>query len=397
MTRVLVVASYANSLLAFRGDLIRALLARGVDVHCAAPELKGQVESILVAMGCHCHDVPMARAGIAPAGDIALFRRLLRIMREQTFDCVLSYTVKPNVFAMAAARRAGVPVRVALVTGLGFSFEQASDLRGRFLRAVARRLYRLGLSCATRVVFQNPDDRALVERMFAIDAGKTTQVDGSGVNLAWFDERPLRTGPIVFLAIARLLKAKGVVEYAEAAAVMRSKHPHVTFLLAGWIDASPGAIDAATLAGWQSSGAIEFLGKLDDVRPAIERCTVYVLPSYREGTPRTVLEAMAMGRAVITTDAPGCRETVVDGDNGFLVPVQSVDILVAAMERFVADPALAQRMGQRSRQLAEDKYDVHKINQRMLLEMGIPAGEPTSPVTASSTPLAEATSRGPRQ
>ena len=160
-------------------------------------------------------------------------------------------------------------------------------------------------------------------------------------------------------------------EYAQAARRVRAVHPAVRCVLVGWIDSNPNSIAQAELDTWINEGSVEFLGRLADVRPAIADSSVYVLPSYREGTPRTVLEAMAMGRAVITTDAPGCRETVVDGDNGFLVPVKSVDELEQAMLKFINDPALALRMGQRSRQVAEDKYDVHKVNAVMLREMGI--------------------------
>jgi len=164
---------------------------------------------------------------------------------------------------------------------------------------------------------------------------------------------------------------KGVREYAQAAQRTRALYPQSRFSLVGWLDENPDAIAQTELDAWVQAGTLDFLGRLSDVRPAIEACSVYVLPSYREGTPRTVLEAMAMGRAIITTDAPGCRETVVDGDNGFLVPVRSVDALANAMARFIIDPTLAARMGQRSRQLAVDKYDVHKVNAVMLKEMGL--------------------------
>jgi glycosyltransferase involved in cell wall biosynthesis len=173
------------------------------------------------------------------------------------------------------------------------------------------------------------------------------------------------------LLIARLLGDKGIREYAQAAQRIRAIHQDVRFSLVGWIDENPDAITQAELDAWTVAGDLVYLGRLEDIRPAIAACSVYVLPSYREGTPRTVLEAMAMGRPIITTDAPGCRETVIDGDNGFLVPVRSVDALVEAMQRFVQDPGLAARMGQRSRQLAEEKYDVHKVNAVMLKEMGL--------------------------
>ncbi len=160
-------------------------------------------------------------------------------------------------------------------------------------------------------------------------------------------------------------------EYADASRRVKASHPEAVFSLVGWIDDTPDAIAREELDRWVRDGVVNYLGRLDDVRAAITDCSVYVLPSYREGTPRTVLEAMAMGRAIITTDAPGCRQTVVDGDNGFLVPVRSVEALAAAMLRFIEQPQLARRMGARSREIAVGTFDVHKVNDVMLREMGI--------------------------
>lgn len=174
-----------------------------------------------------------------------------------------------------------------------------------------------------------------------------------------------------FLLIARLLGDKGVREYAEAARIIKAKHPKVEFHLVGWIDENPAAIAQAELDTWVAEKVVNYWGKLSDVRPAIAASSVYVLPSYREGTPRTVLEAMAMGRAIITTDAPGCRETVIHGQNGYLVPVKSVEELVQAMQTFINDPQLMVRMGQRSREIALEKYDVHQVNAHMMSEMGV--------------------------
>jgi len=191
------------------------------------------------------------------------------------------------------------------------------------------------------------------------------------VDISEYQVTPLPGEGSRFLMIARLLGDKGVREYVSAARIVRSSNPNARFGLVGWIDENPNAIAQSELNGWIEEGGIEFHGRLEDVRPAIAKSSVYVLPSYREGTPRTVLEAMAMGRPIITTDAPGCRETVINGENGYLVPVKSVDDLVEAMQRFMDDPDLAETMGRRSREIAEDKYDVHKVNAVMLREMGI--------------------------
>src|SRR5690606_38248332 len=199
---------------------------------------------------------------------------------------------------------------------------------------------------------------------------KSHVVNGSGVDLRQYQPAPLPAATH-FLLIARLLGDKGVREYAAAASRVRAEHPECVFSLAGWIDDGPDSVSDAELQQWISSGHIRYLGRLKDVRPAISECSVYVLPSYREGTPRTVLEAMAMGRAVITTDAPGCRQTVQEGVNGYLVPLRSVDALVQAMTRLHHAPATIRLMGRQSRAIAERQYDVHKVNAAMLHKMGI--------------------------
>jgi glycosyltransferase involved in cell wall biosynthesis len=194
-------------------------------------------------------------------------------------------------------------------------------------------------------------------------------VNGSGVDLAHFSPSPLPSGPIRFVMVARLLSAKGIREYAAAASVVRQKHPDVEFDLVGGTDTNPDSISASELEGWTRARILNWLGQIPDVRPAIARSHVYVLPSYGEGTPRSTLEAMAMGRPIITADAPGCRETVKHGVNGFLVPPRSIDALAHAMARFIDQPALIQSMGAQSRILAVQKYDVHEVNALMLREM----------------------------
>lgn len=369
--KFLLIAGFPDSLLHFRGPLIQALLDCGLAVHVAAPDLPeaSELRRRLEAKGLVVHSIPLRRAGMNPLADLGTLRALWGLMRRIRPDYVMGYTIKPVIYGSIAAWLAGVKNRYALITGLGYAF-QGEGQRGA-LRTLVQGLYGIALGRAHKVFFQNPDDEALFRERGILQSNiQSVVLNGSGVDISAFDVAPLPADP-VFLLIARLLGDKGVREYVEAARVVRLTRSDVRFTLVGWIDENPDAISQEELDAWIKERSIEFLGRMSDVRPAIADASVYVLPSYREGTPRTVLEAMAMGRAIITTDAPGCRETVVDGVNGFLVPVREITPLVTAMRRFLDSPELLSSMGQQSRKLALQKFDVHKVNAVMLKEMGI--------------------------
>jgi glycosyltransferase involved in cell wall biosynthesis len=370
--RILLIAGYAESLINFRGPLIRALQEKGLAVHVAAPNLpdKSEIRGQLDNIGVTVHEVPLRRTSINPFFDVILIWALWRLMRRVRPQYVLAYTIKPVIYGSLAARLAGVPRHFALITGLGYAFQ--GDGQRDHLQALVQRLYALALARVQKVFFQNPDDEAQFrQRGILMASTPSCVVNGSGVDLGNFTVAPLPPAPVRFLLIARLLGDKGVREYAQAARRIRTAHPSVQCALVGWLDTNRDAITQAELDTWIAERDITFFGRLSDVRPAIAACNVYVLPSYREGTPRTVLEAMAMGRPIITTDSPGCRETVMDGDNGFLIPIKSVDALEQAMLKFIETPVLIARMGLRSRQIAEEKYDVNRVNIVMLGEMGI--------------------------
>jgi glycosyltransferase involved in cell wall biosynthesis len=366
------IAGYADSLLNFRGPLIESLQGIGLEVHVVAPGLTrdSEVGMKLEARGVQCHAIRMKRTGMNPVADLFAIIQLFTIARRVRPDYLLAYTIKPVLYGVLTGWLAAVPRRFALITGLGYAFQQGKGGKS-LLRSLVQTLYGFALSKADKVIFQNPDDQALFRALNVLPAAVSScVVNGSGVDVAHFALAPLPAPP-GFLLIARLLGDKGVREYVAAARRIRADHPGVPCRIAGWIDEAPGSIAAHELDSWIAEGVIEYLGRLSDVRPALAACSVFVLPSYREGTPRTVLEAMAMGRPIITTDAPGCRETVRSGDNGFLVPVQSVDALADAMQRFIDEPELIERMGARSREIVEDKYDVNKVNAVMLREMGL--------------------------
>jgi glycosyltransferase involved in cell wall biosynthesis len=373
MSRVVVIASYAPSLTRFREHFLRALRAAGHDVTAIAPA-DADVAARLGELGVAFRHCPLDRAGMNPLHDVAYLLRLARILRSLRPDAVLAYTVKPVIWGLLAARLAGVRQRFALITGLGYAFTQAGQAGGRVtLAALLSALYRHALRGCRVVFFQNPDDRQEFAARRHLAAGqRTVVVNGSGVDLDAYRPQP-PPASLSFLLIARLLRDKGIREYVAAARMVRQAHPEVRFRLAGWLDPNPAAISAGELASWTASGDIEYLGVLTDVRPALKDCAVYVLPSYREGTPRTVLEAMATGRPVITTDVPGCRETVRHGENGFLVPAADPAALAAAMTRFIEHPALVGTMGAAGRRIAEQRYNAADVARVMVEAMQIQA------------------------
>lgn len=378
--KFLIIASYPNSILKFRGALIALLQNAGFEIHIAAPEFENYPKELnqLKERGYIVHNIPMQRTGTNPITDTQALIALYRLMRVIKPDYMIAYTIKPVIYGLLAAKMARVPHRFALITGLGYAFQGADEqgYKKSNLQKVMHKLYSIALASTHKIFFQNPDDEALFKTMSIIKSSTPTKVvNGSGVDISEYSVQPFPIDdgkPLLkFLLIARLLGDKGVREYVQAAKIIKDKYPKAQFDLVGWIDDNPDAIDQNELDSWVDEGIVSFWGKLSDVQPAISASSVYVLPSYREGTPRTVLEAMAMGRPIITTDAPGCRETVIDGYNGYLVPVKAVEELAGAMERFIINPELIIEMGKASRQLVEEKFNVNAVNQSMLEAMGL--------------------------
>jgi glycosyltransferase involved in cell wall biosynthesis len=361
---VLLNGSFAESIINFRGPLIAEMVARGHHVHVTSPDIPDQIASKVRSLGAHPHPVPLQRAGFGLWSDLKYFRALSRLMSEVKPDLVVGYTIKPNIWGSIAAHLRGIP-SASMVTGLGYAFIAQHGFKRKLVQNLARRLYQVATSANSRVVFQNPDDLAdFIAAGCLSDPKKARLVNGSGVDLARFRVSPLPEGP-AFLLVARLLKTKGIQEYVDAAKQVKRSHPGTRFVLAGPMDSSPDGVAQAKLDEWIEAG-IEYIGPLSDVRSAITDASVYVLPSYREGTPRSVLEAMAMGRPIITTDAPGCRETTVDGSNGFLVSVRSSEALAEAMTKLAISGELRTEMGLESRRIAQEKYDVNHVNDTLL-------------------------------
>jgi len=370
MARILVIASFTPSLVIFRGDLLRELLGRGHEVIACSPAPDEATLRQLADLGASHREYRLQRTGMNPAADWRSYRDLRRIMAEVRPDHALSYTIKPVIYGSLAAGRQKVRSVSAMITGLGTTF-LGSGLKAALLNSFARTMYRAALKECGTVFFQNPDDSAIFLDMGLVRPDQVVLINGSGINLQRFSPAPVPAGAPVFLLIARLVKDKGIAEFAEAARLVKSRYPGARFQVAGFFDDHPRSISRRQMDAWVNCGILEFLGRSDDVRPLLKECSVYCLPSYREGTPRTVLEAMATGRAIITSDAAGCRETVTPDDNGFLVPVRDPAALAEAMEKFCVDPDLAGAMGARSRLLAESKYDVNLVNRDILAGMGL--------------------------
>ena len=352
----------------FRGDLIRAIRSLGYEVIVTGPD-DTNVDRI-EELGAKFIEIPMNKTGTSIAGDLNYCKALTELMKKEQPDVILGYTAKPVIYGAIAAKKAGIKNINCLITGAGYTFIAKSS-KAKILGTIVKTLYRHALAKADKVIFQNPDDRNEFVSDGLVTADKTFVVNGSGVNMEYFKQEPLPDG-ITFFMLSRLLKSKGVREYLEAARIVKEKHPEVKFKLLGKYEYEmQDAIPQAEIERYISGGIIERYEETDDVRSYYRDCSVYVLPSYREGTPRTVLEAMSTGRAIITTDTNGCKGTVEDGVNGYLVPVQDAGAVAEAMEKFIENPEIIKQMGEKSIELCRDKFEVNKVNKKMLEIMNI--------------------------
>ncbi|WP_108483560.1 glycosyltransferase family 4 protein [Oceaniglobus ichthyenteri] len=350
---ILMTVNAAWNIWNFRRPLVEALSADGHQITVLAPPDDSVAD--LERIGCRFRPLEMSVKGLNPIEDLKLQRRLKRIFREEQPDAILSFTIKNNIFGALAARAVGVPF-VPNVTGLGTAF-----LSGGLLQTVAEQLYRRAFGKLPIVFFQNEDDRDLFLDRKLVRADQARLLPGSGIDLVRFAaaEMPSADAPPVFLMIARLLRDKGVMEFVEAARLIKARHPSTRFQLLGAAGSeNRSAIDTTTVEGWVAEGVVEYLGTTNDVRPAIAAASCVVLPSYREGAPRTLIEAAAMARPLIATDVPGCRAVVDTGVSGFLCEVRNADSLAMAMGRFLAlSPDARTAMGQAGRAKMEREFD----------------------------------------
>jgi len=374
-TKIAIVTSYAPSAVSFRGELISALVEKGCCVQVLAPDHSTETKDRLRLIGVSSADFFLSRSGASPFLDLRSLYSILRIFCSDRPDVVLTYFVKPNIWGIIAAAMACVPRRIAMIEGMGYCFTPNANgyrsLKQLLLGWLILRLYQLAFMAANRVIVLNSDDMNELYHKCNLKPSKTILLGGIGVSLdKWSNHHP-HLSPITFTMVARLLREKGVLEFLNAARIVKSEFPCVRFLLLGGLDDNPGAIGRRDLQPWIEMGCVDILGHVD-VMPHLRITSVFVLPSYyREGVPRSTQEAMAMGRPVITTDSPGCRETVLENINGFLVPPRDSFALAQAMKRFILQPEIISQMGRESRRLAEERFDVDRANAKIMEALGV--------------------------
>jgi len=354
--KIIITANTTWNLVNFRCGLISMLVENGFDVIAVAP--KDGYRERLELLGCRYIPLAMDNKGTHPVHDFQLMLGFLKVFLQERPDAVLAYTVKPNVYASLAAQLIGVPV-INNISGLGTAF-----IRGGWMAALVSLLYRVGLRRSKCVFFQNDDDRALFLEKRLVNKSQTDLLPGSGIDLVLYDSSKYgcvdrSKNEIVFLMVARLLWDKGVREYIEAARIVKKQNPETRFQLLGFLDVqNQTAVPREDVESWVLEGIIEYLGTFEDVRPFLAAADSVVLPSYREGTPRSLLEAAAMAKPLITTDVPGCREVVMNGLNGYLCEARnSRDLADKMLELINMPPALRLQMGIQSRKIAEKRFD----------------------------------------
>ncbi len=361
--KVVIALNTAWNLYNFRAGLIRALVAEGYDVVAVAPS--DEYAARLSELGCRFVPLAMDNRGTHPGRDLLLLWRFYLLLRRERPDVFLSFTVKPNIYGALAAHALAIPV-VNNIAGLGTVF-----IKVNWLTRLVRWLYRVALSRSRCVFFQNNDDLELFVKAGLVSPEKVARLPGSGIDLRAFQPDPmlpLDGRPFRFLLAARMLRDKGVVEYVDAARIVRRNFPDVEFCLLGFVDVqNPTAISKGQMIAWVEEGVVRYLGATDDVKPYLAEADCVVLPSYREGTPRSLLEGAAMGKPVITTDAIGCRDVVDDGVNGFLCKTRDVDDLAAKMMMMVRlSPESRAEMGQMGRKKMEREFDEKIVIDRYL-------------------------------
>lgn len=360
MKKVVVLSSHTPSLFWFRMDMMKEFQSLGYKVYALGNECEEDWKEKFEVHGIAYEKLDVERNGVNPITDLRTLVSIRDALKKISPDKIFTFQAKTIIYGGIAANQLGIKEVYPLIAGMGSVFLK-NDLKTKIIRKIMVAEYKYSMRNSSVVFFQNHDDEMIFRDNRIITTQKVVMIPGSGVNCEKFalQSMPEKFG---FLCISRLIRDKGIYEYLEASKIIKKSYPDIRCLLVGPYDSNPSAIRQEDLKPYIENGIIEYFGEQDDVRPFLKQCNVFILPSYREGTPKTNLEAMASGKAIITTDAPGCRETVVDGSNGFLVPVKDVEAIVERMERFIRNPDLAKKMGNAGRKMAENKFNVKIVN-----------------------------------
>ncbi|MBA6302266.1 glycosyltransferase family 4 protein [Colwellia sp. MB02u-14] len=363
--KILIIGAYPQSIISFRGQLIKDLVRKGHDVTVMTAEADDSVVKDVRELGAKFCSYSVQRNGLNPLADLQTFLQLKKLIKFYQPDKILAYTIKPIIWGGIAAKFIKNVDFFPMITGLGYAFS-TDTFKRTVVNFIAKNLYRLALTDAKAVIFQNNDNMNTFVENGLISGQKCHRVYGSGVDIDLFERYPLPNKEITFLLIARLLGDKGIREYAEAAERIKLIYPKVNFELLGPYDSSPDAISETEINNWHHNNIINYLGETKNVLPFIKNCHIFTLPSYHEGLPRTALEAMAVGRPILTTDTSGCRDTVIERKNGFLVPIKDSEALFQKMKWFIEQPESWEKMAVESRKLVCEYFDVKKVNSSIL-------------------------------
>ena len=374
---VIIIGTVASSILGFRANLIKALLEQQHSVYAFVSEYSQDELNAIAELGAIPITYELNRGGINPLADAKVTYVLSNKIKAINPDLVFSYFSKPVIFGTLAAKLAKVPRVIGMLEGLGYAFtEQPEGLskKAQLIKSIQVLLYKIALPQLDKIIFLNPDDPKDLLETYHIKVKQVDILGGIGLDLDEYNYQPIETidSPINFLFIGRMLKEKGIHDFISAAKIVKQSHPDVQFTVLGAIDPfNPGALQQSELDRLISLNVINYPGQVDNVQKWIAASHVFVLPSYREGVPRSTQEAMAIGRAVITTDVPGCRETVTDGVNGFLIEKWNPQALAEKMIYFIEHPEEIKKMGYESYKIAQDKFDAHKVNKRLINMLGL--------------------------
>lgn len=353
--KILFTSNVTWAMIKFRHGVLQDLLKQGHQIYIVAPYDEFVVP--LQKMGCHCIDIHLSRKGVNPIEDLKLIYTLYKIYEKIKPDIIFNYSIKPIIYGSLAARLANIK-SVAVNIGLGYTF-----IHTNLISKISHFLYKLALYFPEEVWFINEDDRAEFVSRSLVSSNKTSVLPSEGVDTHYFSPRQSHEDCIIFLLIARVLWDKGVGEYYQAAKKLKETYPHVEFQLLGSIDdGNPKGIEAKVIEQWHNEGMIHYLGYADDVRGFISNATCIVLPSYREGKGMTLIEAGAMGKPLIATNVPGCKDIVKEGYNGFLCEVKNSMSLADAMEKMInLDQSAVKKLGENAHSFMKEHFDERRV------------------------------------